>query len=602
MGKKSFHSFHIPVMGLAYTIDSPVKVARYGISSVVSVVEDRLIEMMRGYYYSELKEKYTPITDKEPDYRAKRIKDYLNLLNRIVKNQFEELKKSAFEKGSELVRYFELLPENHSLKVLYTKMQSACSELEKMELQTTLRKLITPGSIDVNIMTKVDKNNYDKAGNIIENGSDALTALKAYAESDLENSSIIFSAGLNPRLFNYLDQFEDFKASADGSFRKKIVVKVSDYRSALIQGKYLAKKGIWVSEFRIESGLNCGGHAFATDGFLIGPILHEFKSKREELTQELFSVYQKSFEQKEASIPNEVPQLKITYQGGVGTANEHDFLSTYYQLDSIGWGTPFLLVPEATTVDKSTLDLLARSGEEDVILSNNSPLGVRFNYLRRSSGEIEKLQRVACNKPGSPCTEKYLQNNTEFTEKPICTASIEYQKLKIDSINKQDISAKEKEKQIETVLSKECLCIGLSNSASIAYKTPFLKNLTAVTVCPGPNISYFNKIASLKEMVNHIYGRENLLSSVARPDVFTKELQLYISYLKEQVDELAESFNQKKEKYVLDFKANLEDGINYYRRIANNLSEYKVGARFEDGLKNLEQEIQQLFNNKLHTV
>lgn len=52
-------------------------------------------------------------------------------------------------------------------------------------------------------------------------------------------------------------------------YYKKVVIKVSDYRSALIQGKYLAKKGIWVSEFRIESGLNCGGHAFATDGYLL---------------------------------------------------------------------------------------------------------------------------------------------------------------------------------------------------------------------------------------------------------------------------------------------------------------------------------------------
>ena len=39
------HKFHIPVMGLAYTIDSPIKVARFGISSVISIVEDRLVEM-----------------------------------------------------------------------------------------------------------------------------------------------------------------------------------------------------------------------------------------------------------------------------------------------------------------------------------------------------------------------------------------------------------------------------------------------------------------------------------------------------------------------------------------------------------------------------
>ena len=55
------HKFHIPVMGLAYTIDSPVKVARYGIASVISIVEDHLIEMMRVHYYPVANKEYFPI-------------------------------------------------------------------------------------------------------------------------------------------------------------------------------------------------------------------------------------------------------------------------------------------------------------------------------------------------------------------------------------------------------------------------------------------------------------------------------------------------------------------------------------------------------------
>src|SRR5436190_16300274 len=96
---------------------------------------------------------------------------------------------------------------------------------------------------------------------------------------------------MNPRLYNYLGLCNEFDMNADGGFSKKVIIKVSDYRSALIQGKYLAKKGIWVSEFRVESGLNCGGHAFATDGSLLGPILEEFKVKREELIDTLFEIY-----------------------------------------------------------------------------------------------------------------------------------------------------------------------------------------------------------------------------------------------------------------------------------------------------------------------
>lgn len=63
------HSFHIPVMGLAYTIDSPIKVARFGIASTISIVEDNLIEMMRRYYYNAIRENYIPIPATANDYR-----------------------------------------------------------------------------------------------------------------------------------------------------------------------------------------------------------------------------------------------------------------------------------------------------------------------------------------------------------------------------------------------------------------------------------------------------------------------------------------------------------------------------------------------------
>ena len=71
--------------------------------------------------------------------------------------------------------------------------------------------------------------------------NDAHAALRGYAESNL-SSSIIFSAGMNPRLYSYIAQFEDFFPNKSGVIKKKIVLKVSDYRSALIQGKFLAKK------------------------------------------------------------------------------------------------------------------------------------------------------------------------------------------------------------------------------------------------------------------------------------------------------------------------------------------------------------------------
>ena len=68
MKKSELHTFHIPVMGLCYTIDTPVKVARFGISSVVSIIEDELIEKMRKHYYEENGEIFIAITKENEDY------------------------------------------------------------------------------------------------------------------------------------------------------------------------------------------------------------------------------------------------------------------------------------------------------------------------------------------------------------------------------------------------------------------------------------------------------------------------------------------------------------------------------------------------------
>ena len=575
MYSSAHHQFHIPVMGIAFTIDTPVKVARFGISSVISIVEDRLIEMMRKHYYPTIHQQYQPITIDEDDYRAKRITDYLNLVNTIVKQQVERLKMAAFETGSEIVKYFEMLPDTSALKKMYRQMMNCSNYHEKEKLEIYLRTQIRAGSIDVNILTKPDRNYYNKKGEIIEDGSDAVAALRGYVKSELNNSSVIFSAGMNPRLYNYLGTCKEFDVNEDGGFTKKVTVKVSDYRSALIQGKYLAKKGIWVSEFRVESGLNCGGHAFATDGFLMGPILEEFKNNKAELVDALFEIYNPAQQKRSNRKFNYPPQIIISAQGGIGTHEEDDLLHHHYNIKSTGWGTPFLLVPEATTVDDATLKLLSDAKEKDVVLSRNSPLGVRFHYLKNTSAETEKLLRISKGKPGSPCTEKHLASNTEFTVEPICTASHKYQKLKIVQLQSLNLPAAAYEKQLSNVLAKECLCIGLSNPAAINSKESFVKNLNAVSVCPGPNIVNFSSIVSLQTMTNHIYGRENILTNNNRPHMFIAELQLYLNYFKEQLEEnIAADQLAKTKKYLAAFFNNLKDGINYYHRIKGLIENY----------------------------
>lgn len=585
MSPASYHKFHIPVMGLAYTIDSPIKVARFGISSVISIVEDRLIEMMRQYYYPVSGSEYRPISVHEPDYRARRITDYLNLVNSIVQAQVDKLRSAAFEAGSEIVKYFEMLPDDSVLKQLYLQMMHTHNPVEKQKIESQLRAQIQPGSIDVNIMTKVDREIYTADGSVVENGSDAVTALRGYAASDLTNSSVVFSAGMNPRLYNYLENCEGFDPNEAGMFTKKVIVKVSDYRSALIQGKYLAKKGIWVSEFRIESGLNCGGHAFATEGYLLGPILEEFNANRQELTNTIFEIYQAALLKKNKQPLVSPPNILFSVQGGIGTYDENEFLIRQYQMTTAGWGTPFLLVPEATTVDADTLDLLCKAKEKDVVLSHNSPLGVRFHYLKNTSSDKEKEQRIRKGNPGSPCTEKHLSFNTEFTKEPICTASHKYQKLKIAQLRSLGLPESEFDQQVSEVLDKECLCVGLSNAAAIQYKQTFVKTLKAVTICPGPNIVHFSKVVSLKTMTDHIYGRTDILANSHRPHMFIAELHLYIDYLKEQIGKDTRAGNfQKQKKYHTSFYQNLLNGINYYRKLFGQTHPEQFGKALDHAM------------------
>ena len=37
------HNIHIPVMGTGFSIDTPIRVAQFGISSVISIMDDILI-------------------------------------------------------------------------------------------------------------------------------------------------------------------------------------------------------------------------------------------------------------------------------------------------------------------------------------------------------------------------------------------------------------------------------------------------------------------------------------------------------------------------------------------------------------------------------
>lgn len=562
--KTKTHSFHIPVMGLAYTVDSPIKVAQYGISSVISIVDDFLIEKMNEHYSNKFKLPYNEISTKVEDYRAKRITSYLNTVDTIVKQKFENLKKSYENKSGELDKYIEMLPDFSELKQNFQK------KFENYNLKEDalhwINSNLKAGSIDVNIMTKLDKPNFKKNEQLPSEFNDAHAALRGYANSNLE-SSIILSAGMNPRLYSYFENFEDFYPTKNNFLKKKIVLKVSDYRSALIQGKFLAKKGLWVSEYRIESGLNCGGHAFASDGYLLGPILEEFKKNKQDLINDVHSILINALETKDKIIPTEELQLDITVQGGVGTSEEHDFLLDNYNVDSVGWGTPFLLIPEATTVDAQTRKTLSDAKEKDLYLSNVSPLGVPFNSLNGSTNDIIRNERIAANKPGSSCPKKFLALSLDKNGRPICMASKRYQSKRLEELESENLNTADFTRQKGLITDKTCLCDGLSNAAHINYNIEKKGENQGVAICPGPNMAYFDKELSLKEMIQHIYGKTNVISYKNRPHMFIKELKMYVDYFSNKVEEVKDSYNAKQRKYLTTYKKNLTEGIEYYQEL-----------------------------------
>ncbi len=563
MNKTVPHTFHIPVLGIGYSIDTPVKVAHLGISSVISLLDDMLMEKLREFYSKKFDLPFQAISEKIDDFRAKRITAYLNMVDKIAKDKFEELKATYDHKSSELSKYIDMLHDSSSLKQKFEQLKQ---DWDKFDVKSWIQENLSMGSIDVNIMTKVDKENYRNNVKLPIEYNDGHAALRGFVNSDL-SSSVVLSAGMSPRLYNYLETFDEFYPDIEFKLKKKITLKVSDHRSALIQGKYLAKKGLWVSEYRIESGLNCGGHAFPTNGFLLGPVLEEINRNREDLISQTFELLKVALKAKKRPCPDKPLNIKITAQGGVGTAEEHQFLAEHYQIDSVGWGTPFLLVPEVVNVDEKTLDLLCNAKEEDLFISNISPLGVPFNNLKGNTKDLEKEAYIQRHTPGNPCPKKYAALSNEFGEPTLCTASRKYQKLKIEELKNSGLSEFEFKQEYDKVVDKSCICVGLGTSALLVNHLDTRIEKPGVSICPGPNMAYFSEVMTLKEMVDHIYGKINVIKRKDRPHMFIKELMIYIDYLKNRLDETARPWSEKQEEYFTTFSENLDKGIQYYKEL-----------------------------------
>ncbi len=584
MREENIHYFHIPVMGTGFSIDTPLKVAPLGITSVVSLVDDILIEQIRTHYCEKFNIPFQPISKNDPDSRANRITAYLDLLEHLIQKRFDEIVSMPFGEDNDKARYFNLLPDSSSLKKLYIQYMKIDSKDEKERVELELNSKMRRGLIEVNIMTKLDRQIFDENCNPREGYiSDAKSALKGFAQSKVKGN-IVFSAGMNPTLYGYMEQYSDFYRGPDNKLKKGVVLKVNDYRSALIQGKFLAKKGIEISEYRIESSINCGGHAFVMKGQLIGPILQEFSENKEKLSGVFYPLILKYYENKK--LPNAPAEsdmaLKITYQGGLGNSGENTRILDFYNFDGVGWATPFLLAPEVSSVDDFSRKQLAEAGEGELYLSDRSPMNIPFHNLKASTSIQRLNEKISRGDWGAACRKGFLVSNTTYSKTPICLASREFKKKKMNDLGMNPESGSELLGKHEfRFLNKECICHNLGNSALIQLGI-MSPEKAPVSVCPGPNLAYFNGTYTLEEIVGHIYGKTASITENNRPHFFEKELNLYIERLEFEISECRELDN-KLVLYFKEFCENMFTGIDYYRDICN-----KEGFEDEnlDSLKN----------------
>jgi hypothetical protein len=159
-----------------------------------------------------------------------------------------------------------------------------------------------------------------------------------------------------------------------------------------------------------------------------------------------------------------------------------------------------------------------------------------------------------------------LASNKEYTDTKICTASQKFQKIEIEKLNAIEIDKTTYNKRFQNIVKKSCLCVGLANAALLEKNIDSKGTEQGVSICPGPNIAYFDKQVSLKKMTQHIYGKINIIGQQNRPHMFVKELEMYIKYFQEKIID----FSKNPTKKQITFHKNLMDGIQYYQ----NLFEY----------------------------
>jgi hypothetical protein len=140
------HKIHIPVMGICYTADTPVRVAHLGITSVISLVDDGLLEEYRMAYAERLGlDLGSPQTA-----RIGRIRSYLDFVADEVERKFNRLCAGRFDGGSDKDLYFLMLPLDSPL--LGVPLKNALGKLSGKVLICAIERgneVIIPSGDDI---------------------------------------------------------------------------------------------------------------------------------------------------------------------------------------------------------------------------------------------------------------------------------------------------------------------------------------------------------------------------------------------------------------------------------------------------------------------
>ena len=99
-------------------------------------------------------------------------------------------------------------------------------------------------------------------------------------------------------------------------------------------------------------------------------------------------------------------------------------------------------------------------------------------------------------------------------------------------------------------------------------------------------------------MVDHIYGKINIIDRTDRPHMFIKELTLYVNYLVDNINELHGTISEKQVKYFQKFRENLLDGIKYYHELFSNAEQTFQDLKI-DALLQLEEIENTLYDVKM---